>query len=112
MLSLIHIFPVDFIHSLEIYFGEERVRRLISALAGEPSLSVRANPAKISAEKLAEHFSDDVDGIVPVSYTHLDVYKRQVLVNSISRRETPWEESHFILEMDSLPEDVIITDLR
>lgn len=59
------MFPVDFIHSLEIYFGEERVRRLISALAGEPSLSVRANPAKISAEKLAEHFSDDVDGIVP-----------------------------------------------
>ena len=59
------MFPVDFIHSLETHFGEERARRLISALSGEPSLSVRANPAKISAEKLAEHFSDDVDGVVP-----------------------------------------------
>ncbi len=59
------MFPAEFIHTLEIHFGEERTHRLLSALSAEPSLSVRANLAKISTEGLAEHFYDYYDGIVP-----------------------------------------------
>ncbi len=59
------MYPAEFVNSLKIDFGEERANRLLSALDGEPSLSVRANPAKISIEKLAEHFSDNFDGNVP-----------------------------------------------
>lgn len=59
------MFPAEFIHTLEIHFGEERTHRLLSALSAEPSLSVRANLAKISTEGLAEYFYDYYDGIVP-----------------------------------------------
>ncbi len=59
------MFSAEFIHSLEANFGEERSCRLISALCNEPSLSVRANPAKITTEELSEHFSDKYDGVVP-----------------------------------------------
>ncbi|NMB37681.1 MAG: rRNA cytosine-C5-methyltransferase [Bacteroidales bacterium] len=59
------MYPSEFVNSLKIDFGEERASKLLSALYREPSLSVRANPAKIPTEKLAEHFSDDFDGAVP-----------------------------------------------
>jgi 16S rRNA C967 or C1407 C5-methylase (RsmB/RsmF family)/NOL1/NOP2/fmu family ribosome biogenesis protein len=59
------MYPAEFVNNLKTHFGEERSSRLLSALDGEPSLSVRANPAKITPEELAEHFSDIFDGYVP-----------------------------------------------
>ncbi|NLX41344.1 MAG: rRNA cytosine-C5-methyltransferase [Bacteroidales bacterium] len=59
------MYPVKFVNSLKTHFGEKRACRLLSALDSEPSLSVRANPVKITAEELANHFSDIFDGHVP-----------------------------------------------
>lgn len=59
------MYPVEFVNSLKTHFGEERACRLLSALNSEPSLSVRTNPVKITAEELANHFSVNFDGVVP-----------------------------------------------
>jgi 16S rRNA (cytosine1407-C5)-methyltransferase len=59
------MYPVKFVNSLKTHFGEERACRLLSALNSEPSLSVRTNPVKITAEELANHFSVNFDGVVP-----------------------------------------------
>jgi outer membrane lipoprotein-sorting protein len=67
------------------------------------------NPLSLLASTSIEQKKD---GSFKIVHIGANGYVYTVLVNSISRRETPWEESHFILEMDSLPEDVIITDLR
>ena len=37
--------------------------------------------------KLTGHSVDKIDTVYPVSYTHLDVYKRQVVINSCHGRE-------------------------
>ena len=35
-------------------------------------------------EMKAPQIIDSVDGLIPVSYTHLDVYKRQLIWRSVS----------------------------
>jgi 16S rRNA C967 or C1407 C5-methylase (RsmB/RsmF family)/NOL1/NOP2/fmu family ribosome biogenesis protein len=59
------MYPVEFVNSLKTHFGEERACRLLSALDSEPSLSVRTNPVKITAEELANHLYVNFDGVVP-----------------------------------------------
>ena len=59
------MYPAEFVNNLKTHLGEERSSRLLSALDGEPSLSVRTNPAKITPGELAEHFFDIFDGYVP-----------------------------------------------
>ncbi len=67
------------------------------------------NPFSLLASSSIEQQKDDTFKIVHKA-ANGSVYT--VLVTSITRRETPWEASYFIMDLDSLPEDVIITDLR
>ena len=52
------------------------------------------------------------DGTFKIVHKGANGYVYTVLVNSVSKKETPWDDSYFILNVDSLSEDVIITDLR
>ena len=56
--------PEAFIALLQESYSAETVHRLCAALAEAPSVSVRRNPAKISAESLQEHFGENADGAV------------------------------------------------
>ncbi len=67
------------------------------------------NPFSLLASTSAEQKKD---GTFKIVHKEANGYLYTVLVTSISSRETPWEDSYFILDIDSLPEDVIITDLR
>jgi|GEM_PF-1356603 len=57
-------------------------------------------------------FEQKSDGTFKILHKEANGYLYTVLVTSISRREPPWEDSYFSMDIDSLPEDVIITDLR
>lgn len=52
------------------------------------------------------------DGSFKVVHKGANGYIYTVLLTSISSKETPWKASYFTLDIDSLPADVIITDLR
>ena len=56
--------PQAFISLLQESYPADAVRRLCAALAETPPVSVRCNPAKISAEALAGHFAENADGAV------------------------------------------------
>lgn len=56
--------PEAFQALLRESYPEAAVQHLCAALAGEPPVSVRRNPAKISAEALAAHFGNNADGPV------------------------------------------------
>ena len=64
--------PEAFISLLQESYSAESVRKLCAALAETPPVSVRRNPAKISAEALAAHFGDNADG--PVSWAPEGMY--------------------------------------
>ena len=68
--------PEAFISLLQESYSVETVRRLCAALAEVPSVSVRRNPAKISAEALQEHFEENVDGAVEWAPEGLYLKKR------------------------------------
>ncbi|MBQ6437304.1 MAG: rRNA cytosine-C5-methyltransferase [Bacteroidales bacterium] len=56
--------PEAFIALLQESYSVETVHRLCAALAESPSVSVRRNPAKISADALKAHFGENADGAV------------------------------------------------
>ena len=64
--------PEAFISLLQESYSAESVRKLCAALAETPPVSVRRNPAKISAEALAAHFGDNAEG--PVSWASEGMY--------------------------------------
>lgn len=57
--------PESFITMLRASFSEEEVDRLTRALATEPAVSVRRNPAKLDENAFEAHFSACSDGPVP-----------------------------------------------
>lgn len=85
--------------------SEELVICRANAFSNDPL----ENPFSLLASSSVEQQKDDTFKIVHKA-DNGSVYT--VLVSSISRRETPWEDSYFIMDVNSLPEDVIITDLR
>ena len=56
--------PEAFISLLQESYPADTVLRLCAALADTPPVSVRRNPAKISAEALTAHFGEHADGSV------------------------------------------------
>ena len=67
--------PEDFISLLQESWSAEEAGRLCAALAEAAPVSVRRNPAKISADALAEHFGENAD--TPVEWAPEGVYLKQ-----------------------------------
>lgn len=59
------MFPAQFIKILTESIGDRRTESLLSALSGEPAVSVRVNPAKYSVERLRMHFGPLAGDPVP-----------------------------------------------
>ena len=59
------MFPAEFINGLRESLGTLRADRILAALAGEPEVSVRVNPFKISLEGLRAHFGTLAGEAVP-----------------------------------------------
>lgn len=50
------MFPAEFVNGLHESLGAERAGRVLAGLAGEPEVSVRVNPFKVTPDALREHF--------------------------------------------------------
>ncbi len=50
------MFPAEFVNGMRESLGPERAERVLAGLAGEPEVSVRVNPFKLSLDALREHF--------------------------------------------------------
>ena len=59
------MFPAEFINDLRETLGPERAGRIVAALAGEPAVSVRVNPFKMSLQALRDHFGPLAGDPVP-----------------------------------------------
>ena len=59
------MFPAEFINDLRETLGPERAGRIVAALAGEPAVSVRVNPFKMSLQTLRDHFGPLAGDPVP-----------------------------------------------
>ena len=59
------MFPAEFINEMTDTLGRERAQRMLSALAGEPEVSVRVNPFKRTVGALRAHFGELAGEPVP-----------------------------------------------
>ena len=59
------MFPAEFINEMRDSLGPERAERVLSALAGEPAVSVRVNPRKLTLVALRAHFGTLAGDVVP-----------------------------------------------
>jgi len=59
------VFPAEFINEMRDSLGPERAERVLSALAGEPAVSVRVNPRKLTLVALRAHFGTLAGDVVP-----------------------------------------------
>ena len=59
------MFTAEFVKMMGENTGERRASAILEALVGEPVVSVRANPFKISPERLREHFGPVAGEAVP-----------------------------------------------
>ena len=59
------MFPAEFINGMRESLGPERAERIVAALSGEPEVSVRVNPHKLTLDALREHFGDRAGESVP-----------------------------------------------
>lgn len=59
------MFTAEFVKMMGENTGEKRASAILEALVGEPVVSVRANPFKISPERLREHFGPVAGEAVP-----------------------------------------------
>ena len=50
------MFPPEFVNGLTERLGADRAEKVLSALAGEPAVSVRVNPFKMTIAALRDHF--------------------------------------------------------
>ena len=50
------MFPAEFVNGLRESLGPERAERVLAGLAGEPAVSVRVNPFKLTLDGLRAHF--------------------------------------------------------
>ena len=50
------MFPPEFVNGLTERLGADRAEKVLSALAGEPAVSVRVNPFKMTLAALRDHF--------------------------------------------------------
>ena len=68
--------------------GAERAEFLVSANVGQPPRPLRkvASGGELSRVSLAIEVAALGHDAVPVSYTHLDVYKRQVMAGVVRKR--------------------------
>ena len=87
-LSLIHIFSVSCEYRTMTHFGETvAIAVALTKYNGirlELAYTVSsADTGEVRAVGSSKHCFLDRDGNIPVSYTHLDVYKRQPLRRSV-----------------------------
>lgn len=59
------MFPAEFVNGLRESLGPGRASRVLEALAGEPEVSVRVNPFKMTLRELREHFGSLAGEAVP-----------------------------------------------
>ena len=59
---------------LDMFLSRQPKERIIQRVGQQ----LRINQSKIKDASDTNTDFDDIDGAIPVSYTHLDVYKRQV----------------------------------
>ena len=52
------MFPAEFINEMRDSLGSERSEQVLAALSGEPEVSVRVNPFKLSVDALRAHFGE------------------------------------------------------
>lgn len=57
--------PEGFLQLLCASLGEDAARTFLSAVDGDPSVSVRRNPLKLSKSSFAENFTGNCNGVVP-----------------------------------------------
>lgn len=59
------MFPAEFINEMRDSLGPERAEQVLSAMAGEPAVSVRVNPRKLMLPALRAHFGTLAGDPVP-----------------------------------------------
>ena len=72
--------PINIVYlSKELGISNTPIREALSQLETERLITINSNQ-KYHVTDLNEKLINDLCSVVPVSYTHLDVYKRQVLM--------------------------------